>query len=1101
MPQTPIDFTNLFVRPPGDLLYYLTVIALSQAGFFMALGQRLRRPNDRVSGRYAIATIGSVIAWALLMVGAMFALFSNQPADAILPPLERVAQVTTIILLAWAFMTADHDRWGRLPNYAVLLLLVIVVIGYVITGANWAGIYARTDFNLSVYGVAWTFVPAVLTVFGLMLTIVYFRMVVDAPLKLVYFAVLLLGYAGTLIQTAQGNIIGDYSGAIRLAFVASLLIVPALIYRITVGTLEAELQTPEESSSLLPLTRVEVAPTPLPGITAERESAQLLKALGDILEHATPATIPEQIVLAAMDALKVDIGALLTVKSASYADITWGRDKVMDRSITSLSLNLEEQPTLINAIERRQQRPLYLDRNGDELHDLYSRLDIEPIGPTYFQPLVAENELLAVLVVGLPYSGRELSASEKELLKGIGIIASRLLALSRAAKDIHAGDIMIEALKQGTTLSDLDSDRILEVWQGISAELEAARNQIGQLSGQVTQLKIELDDERSRVTSALDDTAENQSISQRIVALNEEHQRLVDERDRLAARLREAETALLGAVSTDNEAMFKSMIEVLRREKDELLEHRERLQTQLDEMRAGAPMPQIVQDMLERMSQEKARLELERDDLSTKLTDIELQLRALGIEEGAAGVTQLIGQLYEQRAALQTKNETMKREREALLTERAQFEDAITHEKERDKQLDTLQAEVLHLAADREAVTKQRDKLRTDREELITRQNALREQQARMMAELAGYEQELVEVRDDERALREQIQQLSAERRDLLRERDRLSARLMGVETERDQLMARTEGDRERIQQVGSDGVGSLMGVIDELSSQRSELERQLHDAQAALSAADERLEALQKRASASQAQVVYRPDDPELMLGMVQELRTPMTSIVGYVDLMLNELAGILGEMQRKFLQRVSANITRLASMIEDLARITFLDAGRFTLTPEPVDVISLIEDAITGASIQLREKGLTVQLELDDNIAPIRADRDAISQIIGQLLTNAYLASPPGSEMTVVAQKQANERGQQPPEMIVISIGDRGGGIAPEDQARVFARKYKAENPLIQGLGDTGVGLAIAKALVEAHGGEIWLESRLGTGSTFSFTLPLETAPEMEH
>ncbi len=1101
MPQTPIDFTSLFVRPPGDLLYYLTVIALGQAGFFMALGQRLRRPNDRVSGRYAIATIGSVIAWAMLMIGAMFALFSNQPADAILPPLERVAQVVTIILLAWSFLTADHERWGRVPNFVALLLLAIVVIGYVITGVNWAGIYARTDFNLSVYGVAWTFIPAVLTVFGLMLTIFYFRVVVDAPLKLVYFAVLLLGYAGTLIQTAQGNIIGDYSGAIWLAFVASLMIVPALIYRIIVGTLEAEIEVVvEESSGSLPLTRIEVAPTPLPGITAERELALLLKALGDILEHATPATIPEQIVLAAMEALKVDVGALLTIKTASYADISWGRDKVMDRSITSLSLNLDEQPTLINAIERRQQRPLYVDRNGDELHDLYSRLDIEPIGPTYFQPLVADDDLLAVLVVGLPYSGRELSAAEKELLKGIGIIASRLLALSRAAQDANAGDVMIEALKQGATLSNLGNDRIIEVWQGISSELEAAHNQIAQLSGQITQLKIELDDERSRVTSALDDTAENKSISQRIVALNEDHQRLLEDRDRLAARLREAETALVGAVATDNEAMFKSIVDVLRREKDELLEQRERLQAQLDEIRASAPMPQIVRDMLERMSQERSRLELERDELSTKLTDIELQLRALGIEEGAAGVTQLIGQLYEQRASLQAKNEMMKREREALLAERSQFEDAITHEKERDKQLDTLQAEVLHLAADREAVTKQRDKLRTDREDMITRQSTLREQQARLMAEIAGYEQELLEVRDDERALREQIQQLSAERRDLLRDRDRLSARLLGIETERDQLLARTEGDRERLQQLGTDGVGSLMGVIDDLSTQRSDLERQLHETQTALAAADEQLQALQKRSAANQPQVVLRPDNPDLMLGMVQELRTPMTSIVGYVDLMLNESAGILGEMQRKFLQRVSANITRLAAMIEDLAQITFLDAGRFTLTPEPVDVIGLIEDAITGASTQLREKGLTVQLDLDDDITPIRADRDAISQIIGQLLTNAYLASPPGSEMTVTAHRQASAD-EHSPAKILISIGDRGGGIAPEDQARVFVRKYKAENPLIQGLGDTGVGLAIAKALVEAHGGEIWLESRLGTGSTFSFTLPLETAPEMEH
>ncbi len=76
----------------------------------------------------------------------------------------------------------------------------------------------------------------------------------------------------------------------------------------------------------------------------------------------------------------------------------------------------------------------------------------------------------------------------------------------------------------------------------------------------------------------------------------------------------------------------------------------------------------------------------------------------------------------------------------------------------------------------------------------------------------------------------------------------------------------------------------------------------------------------------------------------------------------------------------------------------------------------------------------------------------------------------------------------------MMFVSIEDRGGGIASEDQARVFARKYKAENPLIQGLGDTGVGLAIAKALVEAHGGEIWLETQPGVGSAFNFTLPLE-------
>ncbi|HVU11699.1 MAG TPA: ATP-binding protein [Phototrophicaceae bacterium] len=1096
VPQTSVDFTNLLVRPPGDLLYYLAVIAVTLAGFFMALGQRLRRPNLRAPRHYTLATFGAFLAWTLLMIGALFALVTAQSADAILPPLERVVQVTTILLFGWSFLTADHEEWERTPNLILLALLVLVVIGYVVTGLQWASVYDRTDFNLSVFGVAWTFIPAVLVILGIMLTLAYFRNVIDAPLKLVYFAVLLLGYVGTLIQTAQGTIIGDYAGAIRLAFLASLVIVPALVYRMVINALEVEADTsPAEQTPA----RIEVAPSVPPPAAAERDSAQLMKALGIILENATLETLPDQIIQATVNVLKTDIGALLTVQAANYADISTGVDKVMERSITSLSLNLDSQPTLVNAIERRQQRPLYPDRNVEELHDLYSRLDIEPIGPTYFQPLVNDDKLLAVLLVGMPYSGRELSDPEKELLRGIGIIAARLLALSRAANTPPSQEALIEALKQGGSLENVDNGEMLQVWQEVSAELDAARDQILQLSQQVTQLKIELDYEHSRVAAGLDSTEESKEISQRIIALNEEHQKLIEERDRLANRLREAETALLGAVSSDSDAVLKSMVEALREEKDELTQQRDRLQNQLTEIRAGTSTTQTAQEMLDQMGEERSRLEDERDQLNSKLTDIEQQLRALGIEEGTAGVTQLVTQLFERHAAMQARAETLKRERDALLNERTQFEDAITHEKERDKQLQNLQSEIAHLAADREAVTKQRDKLRGELEGVDSRQEALRDQYARLMAELAGYEQELIEAEEDRKALGQQIQQLAQERSQLATERDRLNALHKAVETERDQLMARTEGDRERLQQLGANGVGSLTRMIEELTAQRTNLEHQLNEAQSALAAADDRLEVLQKRA-ASQPQVIYRPDNPELILGMVQELRTPMTSIEGYVDLMLNESAGILGEMQRKFLQRVNANVTRLASMLEDLTRITFLDAGRFTLVPEPVDVVGLIEDAITSASSQLREKGLTVHLNIDDDIPPIRADRDAIGQIVGQLLTNAYLASPPSSAIYVTARRQAARNGRAPGEVMYVSIEDRGGGISIEDQARVFARKYKAENPLIQGLGDTGVGLAIAKALVEAHGGEIWLESRSGVGSAFNFTLPLELVAEAE-
>jgi signal transduction histidine kinase len=230
------------------------------------------------------------------------------------------------------------------------------------------------------------------------------------------------------------------------------------------------------------------------------------------------------------------------------------------------------------------------------------------------------------------------------------------------------------------------------------------------------------------------------------------------------------------------------------------------------------------------------------------------------------------------------------------------------------------------------------------------------------------------------------------------------------------------------------------------------------------------------------------------------------MTSVTGYVDLLLGESAGILGEMQRKFLQRVATNVSRLASMLDDLVHVTELDTGSFSLEPRPVNLTNLIEDAITGASIQFREKELVVNLNLDDTLPEINADHDAISQIIGQLLTNAYLVSPPGSEIFVSAQRQnvvlsrqANDD-EYMAECLTISIEDRGGGISAEDEQRVFIRKYKAENPLIEGLGDTGVGLSIAKALTEAHGGQLLLESKENIGTVFTVALPVDTVSEPE-
>ncbi len=238
-------------------------------------------------------------------------------------------------------------------------------------------------------------------------------------------------------------------------------------------------------------------------------------------------------------------------------------------------------------------------------------------------------------------------------------------------------------------------------------------------------------------------------------------------------------------------------------------------------------------------------------------------------------------------------------------------------------------------------------------------------------------------------------------------------------------------------------------------------------------------------------------PDEErrEMLAALANELRTPMTSIVGYTDLLLGESVGILGEMQRKFLQRVKANIERLSSLINDLIEVTALDTGRIELVPEPVDLINVIEEAIMGLSARFRERDLTVRLDMALELPSIRADRDALYQIMLHLLSNACECSQSGTEIVVTGHLEEAEGGLPP--YLHVSVRDTGGGIAPEDRPRVFQRFYRADKPLIPGLGETGVGMAIAKTLVEAHGGRIWVESEVGVGSTFHFILPI-TGPD---
>jgi signal transduction histidine kinase len=1099
---------EMFVQSPGDFLYFLVVMVLSLISLLMA--SRLRPDELASPRRYTLALVGAVFVWSLMFVGAIFIRVTGQSAEAILPPLERAVSAASILLMAWAFLSADHLRARNRSNLIVLIALLLVTVAYTLTGVFWVDLAGKIGFNMTPSGMAWTFVLAALPLIALLMTFWLFGSVLDAPLKLVYFLLVALGGGLSLYQTTAFGLIGDYLGLFRLCFTLAQVLVPLIVYRRVVDGYEHALENrlaKIDTGPMPPATKTRVnppqaeAPRPAPDMM----NANLIRAMGEMLATGNPTDIPSRVVNTILDMLKADVGAMLRLQDANYADISQAYDRLMGRKLAGMSLNLAHQPTLVNAIERRTQRALYPDRNVEELDDLYTRLDIEQHGAVYFQPVTHQQEVFAVIMVAMPYTKRELRPEEIELLKGLGVIAGSLLTVSYRAQEAAslAEDRIIQAMVEGISPSDMKESESLQARQGMHENLKGAREQITDLNKQVMELQIQLDDERTRLTSLLGGSQEGLSISQRIAAVNEEQEKLRQERDQLAKRLQAQNAAMVGAVASDNEAVINNLTEALRQEKTILEAEKIRLQAQLDELRAQdrSIVPADMQRLLNKMMQEKSLLESERNQLKDHLDNLEFQLKEMGIESGAADLSDLISELYEERAALKEQNALLQSEREMLLNEREKFSDKLTQEKSRDTQIASLQEELENLASDRETALKQRDKLRKERDEIEEKLNSVKEHRARLLAQVTGYELELNESRDEQMQLRNQIQELADARSQLLHSRDKLIAENHAITTEFDQVVSQMEGNPAKLKQVNDEGLGSLKDMVEDLSQQRDNLERELNQSKTALAELERQLEqAKTTSAKDNGSNVTYQPNNPELMLGLVQELRTPMTSISGYIDLLLAESAGILGEMQRKFLQRVSANITRLDSMIDSLVNVTQLDTGSYRIEPRSINMVHLVEEAITNASIQFREKGLAVTLDLDDSMPSLAADEDSMKQVIGQLLTNAYLVSPPDSEIHVTVTRKPvrlieNEDARN---CLYVAVQDSGGGITPEDVQRVFARKYKAENPLIQGLGDTGVGMSIAKALVEAHEGRLWVESKTGMGSTFAFAIPLDFTVE---
>jgi PAS domain S-box-containing protein len=219
-----------------------------------------------------------------------------------------------------------------------------------------------------------------------------------------------------------------------------------------------------------------------------------------------------------------------------------------------------------------------------------------------------------------------------------------------------------------------------------------------------------------------------------------------------------------------------------------------------------------------------------------------------------------------------------------------------------------------------------------------------------------------------------------------------------------------------------------------------------------------------------------------EFLSNVSHELRTPLQSIGGFTKLIMN------GQVpdpatQQEFLQIIDREALHLGNLINSLMDMSRLEAGRFLINRKLIPVRDSFVDPIKSFYSLARDKNITLSENIPEQLPEMEVDGERLRQVIINLLGNAVKFSDPGGSVSIKVEKQKDQ--------LLFQVSDRGIGIPEEAKAHLFERFYRAEGEMVRG--GTGLGLYISKQIIEAHGGRIWADSKLGKGSTFSFTLPL--------
>lgn len=217
-------------------------------------------------------------------------------------------------------------------------------------------------------------------------------------------------------------------------------------------------------------------------------------------------------------------------------------------------------------------------------------------------------------------------------------------------------------------------------------------------------------------------------------------------------------------------------------------------------------------------------------------------------------------------------------------------------------------------------------------------------------------------------------------------------------------------------------------------------------------------------------------------------ELRTPLTSIIGYLSVFMDENRSKLEASQKAFLDRISISAKQLASLIDNLLSVSKVERGALNMTAAPLDWTKTLTQAVHENQLQALQKNITLQLKLSSGNTPfVLADPIRINEVINNLIGNAINYTQGGGKITVSAKVEGSE--------VITSVSDTGIGIPPEAISHLFTKFFRVSGALDKSSNSkgTGLGLYISKSIIDLHHGRIWVESTLGKGSTFYFSVPI--------